>query len=143
MANVQVQVPDPHPALPVDVQQAWKKTYTYSFRELKRDKPQSGDDQCHRYALRAANKSLRVIEPKSYEDAIGLEKWQVIHREYHEEKPFATENGTGAALVLKVVTMDGKKFAFPVPESERAKAEQAGIKRFAEKAALLPGRINP
>ena len=99
--EVKVDVPQPPAYLPVGLHKQYTKAFNDAFKQAQEDSP--GDLPTQRQAaMREANRVLKVPELTSYEDAIALPDWKVIKREV-----------IGADL--KVVTIDGKKYAFPVP----------------------------
>jgi hypothetical protein len=109
MATEKIEVPAAPAGLPAAVEKRWKETYVAAYKEAQTDEPEQSS-AWPQYALRAANKTLRVPEPENYKDAMRLEPWQFIHRDEKDEK---------GKRVLKLVTRDGKKFTFEVPESAK------------------------
>jgi hypothetical protein len=95
---------------PEKLRERWQDNYAEALRQAQVDHP--GDDiQQRAVATREANRVFRVPELKSYRAAMDLEPWQVLHR-----KEDATQ--------LKVVTIDGKKYSFPVPPPRVEKKEE-------------------
>jgi hypothetical protein len=95
-----LQIPAPPSFLPEKEQAAWKKKYEEGFKQAQVDEPEDEAAQ-HRAALKEANRMLRVPEIESAAHVKSLPKHLFIK---NEEK-----DG-----VLKVVTIDGKKYSFDV-----------------------------
>jgi hypothetical protein len=90
--------------LPEDQKKKWQGTYDATLKQAKAN-PSNSDSQAHAAALKEANKLLAVPTPTSAADIEKLEAWQVVKR--------------GPRLIdgkehLSCITIDGKKFAFPV-----------------------------
>jgi len=95
--------------LPPNVLEKWKKIYADTFNselEYEPDKQiamlQENVERRHWKALRAANRLQTTPDVATYEEAKALEDWQVIKR-------------VGEDGFLKVVTIDAKKYRFPIP----------------------------
>jgi len=99
-----VKIPEAPAGIPASVAKKWKETYVAALAEATNDFPNDAIQQ-KQTALREANRLLRVPEPRSHKDAMALEGWHVAHREEKDGH-------------LRVVTIDGKKFRFPVPGKE-------------------------
>ena len=112
-----VPAPPQFPGMPKDFAGRWTVAYARAFKQAEQNHP--GDETEQRaVATREANRLFAVDEPENYEQAMAIESWKVLHRE-----PFGN--------VLKVVTIDGKKYAFPLPapaEQEKAKGAKGGGK---------------
>jgi hypothetical protein len=107
MANeVKVEVPNPPSGIPEELATKWKQTYEESFLEAVGDFP-NDHIQHKQTATREANKLLKVKKPESYEEAMRIPKWQVAHRQERDG-------------VLNVVTFDGNKYKFDVPQQRKA-----------------------
>ena len=107
MATEEINIPEAPKCLPAKQQDEWKKSYEKAFRQALRDYPEN-DTQQRQFAMREANRLLSVPEPKSHEEASALPAHQVMLREEVEGE-------------LRIVTTDGKKYAFPVPAAETKK----------------------
>jgi hypothetical protein len=97
-----VKIPDAPAGIPPAVAKKWKEVYSQALIEAANDCPNDAIQQ-KQAALREANRLLRVPEPKSHADAVALADWHVMHREEKDGH-------------LRVVTIEGKKFKFPVPK---------------------------
>lgn len=113
---------------PEERKQLWHKTFAEALEQAKVDSPE-GSFQ-HQTARREANRLLRVPVPKSYAEAMKMERWQ-----YLERKTLGADRVTalgyetqGPGDHLVVVTIDGKKHFFAAPEARRATAEAASAK---------------
>jgi hypothetical protein len=106
MPPTTVNIPEVPSGLPAAIVKRWKDTYEQAHRESQNDEPEQ-PSLWAQVALRAANKTLKVRDPETREEAMKLEDWQIA---------FRGEKKTVAGTVLNVVTRDGKKFSFPVPE---------------------------
>jgi len=105
MAPETATIPAAPAILPADLQNEWKKKYAAALEEAKADEPE--DPQRQRLlARREANRMLRTPKCTSAADVKRLADWQVIFRGERD----------GA---LKVVTIDGKKYSFPVAAAQR------------------------
>lgn len=106
----------------------WHKTFTDALEQAKVDSPEGAF--LHQTARREANRLLRVPVPKSYADAMKMERWQYLDR-----KTIGADRVTalgyepqGPGEHLALVTIDGKKHFFAAPESRstgRAASGQA------------------
>lgn len=103
------EVPAPPVLLPEDLQKRWREDYIAAMQENEGDQSMDGADRVQ-YAMRESNRVLRVTAPTSYAGAKRLADWQVLHT--------AVVNGQ-----LAIVTIDGKKLHFDVPEGDRAAAD--------------------
>jgi hypothetical protein len=99
--EVKFEAPEAPAILPDKVKKQWAKAYVDAFRQAQEDSPNDLTTQIQT-ALREANRTLRVPKLESYEDAMELPEWKVIKRQ-------------AVGTELKVVTIDGKKYTFPVP----------------------------
>lgn len=105
MAEERIVIPTaPHfEGLPENIRARWRETYAKAFKQALIDSPNDVIAQ-RQAAEREANRIFRVDELLSYKDAMALENWKVLHRR--------EVNGE-----LKIVTIDGRKFSFPVPRN--------------------------
>lgn len=96
-----IEIPNPPAILPSTLQKKWREDYAAAFRQAELDQSMdlAGRKQ---YALREANRLLRVPEPTNYSEARALADWQVIERFERQGE-------------LRGVMIDSKKFRFPVP----------------------------
>jgi len=100
------------PGMPRDFAARWENAYVRAFKQAEVNHP--GDDTEQRaVATREANRLFAVYEPESYEEAMAIESWKVLHRD-----EFGTE--------LRVVTIDGKKYRFPLPARKAEAASKGG-----------------
>jgi hypothetical protein len=105
-----ITIPEAPALLPSSVKAEWRRAYASESQRLAGDDSLSDSDR-RQGALREANRLLRVPEVESYQEAQRLAEWQVVHREVRDGQ-------------LKVVTIDGHKYSFPVPAgAERRAAE--------------------
>ncbi|HZU33719.1 MAG TPA: hypothetical protein VFB79_21575 [Candidatus Angelobacter sp.] len=111
MAEDKVQVPAAHAVLPEKLQKKWQKTWLDAYNASSREEnlDEAGRQQ---FATKEANRLLRVPAPKSHEEAMDLEDWQIAHK---------SEKGGK----LRIVTIDGKKHTFDMP----TKKDPAGDKK--------------
>jgi len=112
---------------PEDKKEAWHKSFNEALEQAKVDNPEGAFQ--HQAARREANRLLRVPVPKSYADAMKLEKWQILKRETVSAEKLASEGhdvDPTAGDHIKVVTIDGKKHVFQVPAGKRGAAAQEG-----------------
>lgn len=113
--NREEMIPEPPPVMsalapvPAQIREKWRKIYADKLKEELDDEPdrevamrRENVERRHWKALRQANKLFEVPDCASHKDAMALEDWQVIVREVR-----------GSELV--VVTIDAKKYRFPVP----------------------------
>lgn len=98
-------IPDAPSVLPAGLQAKWKDTYRKAYEEAQNDFPNDAIQQ-RQTALREANRLLRVTPPEDYRAAKALPKYQV-------------HSSAELGGVLKLVTIDGKKYNFPIPKSEQ------------------------
>jgi hypothetical protein len=108
----------PHfPGMPRDFAGRWEMAYAKAFRQAEVNHP--GDETEQRaVASREANRLFAVDEPENYDQAMAIEDWKVLHRQQ-------------MGSLLKLVTIDGKKYSFPVPppvEQEKGKTAKGGGK---------------
>lgn len=110
-----VNVPDAPALLPQDLRKKWQDEYVTGYKEAAADSSR-GEGERAQHALREANRVLRVTAPGNLDEAKALPEWQVSHR---EEVEVTRMQGREAVKkkVLKVVTIDGKKYEFAVPKS--------------------------
>jgi hypothetical protein len=101
-----IQVPDAPSMLPAKQKKEWVARYEEAFLEAKED-GSKGDGDCRQFALREANRMLRVPVLKSVDDVKKLEPFHVHHQ--------VEKNGK-----LIIVTIDGKKYSFDAPEKKAA-----------------------
>lgn len=116
-AKIDIPEVPPVPGLPEQVKAAWRKAYADAFKRAQVDHKDDPLMQ-RQVALGEANRIFRLDAPVDYDDAMDLAPWQVIKREAREGE-------------LKVVTIDGQKFSFPVPAPKPAAV--AGPTRGGEK----------
>jgi len=112
--KVKIDVPEVPSVLPPAEQKKWVETYKAAFEEAQNDDP--GDVVKQRQsALREANRLLRVEKITSADQAKALPKWKLVQCEEKDG-------------VLKVVTIDGKKYSFGVGRGakQQAPAGQGG-----------------
>ena len=112
-AKLKFEVPEVPGLLPDNLKREWKRTYIEARQQAEEDGSLDLAGQVQQ-ALREANRVLRTPKVESYSAAMQLEGWQVVRRD---------EVGG----VLKVVTIDAKKYSFPVPASaQRTDSTTAG-----------------
>ncbi len=104
----EVIIPAAPSALPAGLQKKWAATYNSAFLQCKADDENASDGDCHQAARREANRLLKVEAPTSHKEAMALPDWHCHHREEKDG-------------VLRVVTIDGKKYSFDVPKSAEKK----------------------
>ncbi len=98
--------------MPRDFAGRWEQVWAKAFRAAEVNYP--GDETEQRaVATREANRLFAVDEPENYEQAMGIENWKVLHRQ-------------PSGGVLKLVTIDGKKYSFPIPPPEPEKKSAKG-----------------
>lgn len=104
-------------------QAQWHTTFVDALEQSKVDSPEGAFH--HQTARREANRHFRVPILKSYADAMRLDRWQ-----YKERKTIGADRiaalgyePQGPGEHLAVVTIDGKKYFFAVPQ--RAAREAA------------------
>lgn len=139
----EVQIPEPpqiklvgHPGIPESIRDAWRSTYAHEYgrgltlaiNEFKAGNNVPVDpEKCAAYCLShirretlsdlhqaariEANKVLSVTAPRSYAEAMALPDWQLLRREKR------ADDATGGSRLFGV-TIDGKKFSFPVPTGQ-------------------------
>ena len=115
MAPETVTIPAAPAILPENLQVVWRKTYASAFEQAKADEPDDPARQ-RQLALREANRMLRTPNCTSAADLAKLAEWQVIFRGERDGQ-------------LKAVTMDGKKYSFPVQAGRAAAAEKKEEKK--------------
>ncbi|HWQ02940.1 MAG TPA: hypothetical protein VNL38_00525 [Candidatus Nitrosotenuis sp.] len=115
-----IQIPEPPEILPAAMQAQWKKTYAEAFEQAQADDPDEPDRQ-RMIARREANRVLRTPKCASADDVRKLADWQVVYR--------GEVDG-----VLKCVTIDGKKYAFPVGRGAHTTAAQEEKKQEEKKS---------
>ncbi len=98
----EVKIPAAPAELPAGLHKKWAATYLTAFQQVKADDENANDGDCHQAARREANRMLRVEAPTSHKEAMALPDWHCHLREEVDG-------------VLKVVTIDGKKYRFDVP----------------------------
>jgi hypothetical protein len=106
MAEPKLVIPEASKLMPPAMQKKWKATYAEAFEEAKAS-GQGAESDWHQAARCEANRLLKVPVPKTYEDAMALPDWQCVLRK--------TEGG-----VLKLVTIDGRKYTFDVPKKAQS-----------------------
>jgi hypothetical protein len=90
----------------------WQLAYQKALKQAEVNYP--GDETEQRaVASREANRLFAVDEPETYEQAMAIEPWKCLHRQVFGN-------------VLKVVTIDGKKYSFPIPAEPEKKAVAKG-----------------
>ncbi len=101
---------------PEKVKVQWRKEFDAAVESMSADTADTSAQ--FQAARREANRILRISKPTSYSGAMALENWQVVKR--------AVEDNAGVPT-LKVVTIDGGKYSFPVPApvAEESKPEQS------------------
>jgi hypothetical protein len=100
------EIPNAPKLLPPDERKRWLKIYATAFKEAQNDFPEDTTLQ-KQTALREANRMLRVHAPEDYEEAMKIPGHLVKQR-------FVDSKG-----VLRVTTIDGKKYHFEVPPKVR------------------------
>jgi hypothetical protein len=110
--STEMRTPEAPAILPAKLQAQWKKNYAEALEAARADEPDDLSRQ-RLLARREANRMLRVPKLTSYEQAMQLEDWQVVFR-------------GEAGGELKVVTCDGKKYRFAVPERKAEGGSQKG-----------------
>jgi hypothetical protein len=119
MASTEITIPTPPAGLPPELQEKWKKLYIAGYRESQESRGSKlAPDRMallehHHAGLREANRIQHVDMPQTYEEAIALQGWQLLTRKV------VPANVTGRGDELAGVTIDGKKFSFPVPEKKK------------------------
>src|SRR6266852_3375972 len=113
-AKINVPEPPNLPGLPESKRRDWRETYAKAFKQALIDHPADEIEQ-RATAMREANRIFSVDEPANYKDAMALADWQVLYR--------AERDGH-----LKVVTIDAKKYSFPIPEKAVSPADDKGKK---------------
>jgi hypothetical protein len=101
------EAPEVHGALaplPEAKRKEWRDGYSRGLKQAKLDHAEDPFEQA-RGALREANRVFWIDEITTYEGAIALQDWQLMHR---------SERGGH----LKIVTIEGKKYSFPIPREE-------------------------
>ncbi len=94
--------------LPESKKQEWRDGYARAFKQAQVDHPEDPLEQ-RATAVREANRIFRVGEVASYEQAMALPDWQV-HINGDGTRARFERNGE-----LRLVTIDGGKFSFPIP----------------------------
>ncbi len=114
----EITTPMPPSRLPEKEKALWKKKYIEAFRQAKADNPDNDSEQ-QQFARREANRMLKPPEPSSYAEAMALPEHQlaIMHDEKGKPGPARYEKEGQ----LKVVTSDGKKYSFDVPEKGKDK----------------------
>lgn len=108
--EIEFEVPAAPEVLPSQLKSKWRSDYIDAYKRAAEDGSLSESDR-KQQALREANRVLRVPEVEKYDDAMALKEFQVARRE--------DVGGT-----LKVVTIDGKKYSFPVPPEKQTKEKE-------------------
>ena len=103
----EIKVPPAPAVLPAKLQEQWKKTWLKEFKQAQIDKPNDETEQVA-IANKLANRILSPDEPESYEEAMALPDWQIMHRGEKKGK-------------LWVVLINAKKFSFDIPPEKAAK----------------------
>ena len=85
----------------------WQAAYTKALAQAKLDYPDNESAQ-RAVALKAANTLLAVPAPTSADEIAKLQEWQVLLREDRVIKD---------VLTRVCVTVDGRKYAFPIPSA--------------------------
>lgn len=119
MTTPATQTPAPPANLPPEIQQKWTDLHDKALAQAKQD---NGNNErgARIAAVKAANTLQRVTPPTSAAEIDALEDWQVIRRE--------TKTIKGVATRL-CVTIDGRKYAFPVDAAAPAPASKKGAKQ--------------
>lgn len=99
--KVKVEVPQAPPGLPESIKARWAKAYVDAHEQAQVDHPEDSSAQ-QQYAVKEANKVVRVPRVVSLKDLQALEPWHFV------KEPFE-RNGK-----IVAVTIDGKKFSFDV-----------------------------
>lgn len=125
--QIEVEVPAAPEILPDALKEKFAQAYVSAYKKAAQDGSQSDADR-KQSAMREANRILEVEEPTSAEEAEKLPKWQVLRREV-------------VGGQLKVVTIDGKKFSFPVKKAppQGAASNGPGTQGGAPAGALTGG----
>ena len=102
--------------LPAAAKKEWAERYAKAHAQARIDQPENPSAQ-RTAALKHANTLLSVPAPKSAAEIEALEPWQVLLRSYRVVNGMQT---------LHCVTMDGRKYSFPVePPTPAAPAAEA------------------
>jgi hypothetical protein len=113
--------------IPEDVQGEWRRIYRAAFDEAAKNRCGDHDPMTpHQVARCKANEQvLRVRHPRTYEEAMALPEWQLLRRRVRTtvETVFDGATKTNTEVItheLCGITIDGKRFCFPVPEKTTA-----------------------
>src|SRR5579883_2424891 len=106
-AEVIVEKPNFPEHFPDEKKELWHKSFNEALDQAKVDNPESGLH--HQQARREANRLFRVPVPKSYAEAMKLERWQFLKRETVSAEKMTAEGAEPEVPGehLKVVTIDG------------------------------------
>lgn len=115
-----VVVPEPPGYLPDELKKKWSAAYAAAHAAASEEQDAIGR---HQAALKEANKVLRIVPPRSYDEAMNLKDHEVAHRKVGRHD--YASNSLVDDGVLRVVTADGKKYQFPVPKGKQATATPA------------------
>src|SRR5690348_12378461 len=98
--------------LPSEAAAQWRDAYQKALAQAKINTPDNESSQ-RAAALKSANALLSVSAPKSASDVDKLAPWQVLVRETRVVKKTGEQ-------VRVCVTVDGRKYSFPLETSTRA-----------------------
>ncbi|HEX4039069.1 MAG TPA: hypothetical protein VHX37_13495 [Acidobacteriaceae bacterium] len=104
MTTTATQTPAPPANFPPEIQEKWTDLHNKAFAQAMQDNG-NNERNARIAAVKAANTLHRVTPPTSAAEIDDLYDWQVIRRE--------TKTIKGVATRL-CVTIDGRKYAFPV-----------------------------
>jgi hypothetical protein len=116
--------PTPPANLPTALQDKWSKKYESALEQAEVDIPNNPNEQ-RSAARREANKMLRVSKPASHKEAAALvdafqkkkdEGWQILA---HGERVIK------GMKHLSIVTADGQRHLYPVPNGKSAAVDPA------------------
>ncbi len=99
-----IKIPEPPAIMPAEDQEKWRQTYRLEYSEAKSQRPHEDEKLWAREALSRANRLLATPRLGSYEEAKKLAGWMKFKE---------SEDGG----VLKLVTIDAKKYSFPAPRA--------------------------
>jgi hypothetical protein len=102
------------PGVPEEVRRQWQSDYEKEFKLAQIENPQIDGLSLRMQARRRASRVFRVGEVKNFDEAVKLPDWQKIKQEVAFVKD-AKGNFTDNRM-LRVITMDGQKFEFPIPK---------------------------
>lgn len=114
MANEEkVIVPEAPANLPEKVKKAWVEKFSTALKQATIDYPDNPGAQ-RAAAIKVANQLLSVPAPESAKDIDKLEDWQVLVR--------GERAATDGSKLRHCVTIDGRKYSFPILPQKPAPA---------------------